>query len=559
MDRSKEFQVVIDNAYTKRQFIKKTQEDFEEAYDKHQAWLSGSQDGIQIDWVGVDLSDISFPAEANLEKIRIKDSNLYGAELEGVKLLDANLSGTNLSGANLSGANLISVDFREANLVRTNFAEADLRLALLGLADLAGANLEKADLEKAFLVQANLENANLSNTNLERANFEKARLVDGILVRANLFNATLIGANLEGAKLIGADIIEANLYGANLEGANLEKADLSHSVLENIRLSETILKEANLEGVNFSNSDLRSSDFRGANFSGSDLRNSDLRNSDLRGADLTRANLEGANMEGANMEGANLDMTYHDAILSWSSREIRNNFTIEIEKLQQERLKLLRDKNASEFEIEKNKKQIEILIKEIEEKTKSGQILTRINSIFLKLDQDITADIKEEATRLKRMFGGYYIFTAIFLGALIAVWLRFYCVLDDYIVDSQLKMDMFTFWINISPSVLLISLMVLCIYQAHKCQRQLLSLREFLYNHQLIRGNLSSIISINGEENIAKSVEKVSAMFEGWASSLIKSNINIGDIESVKNDIEKKDVAINEKTIDLIKELIKKI
>ena len=153
--------------------------------------------------------------QANLCRLDLFMSFLFGANFA-----DANLERVNLIDANLARAHLIGTNLEETKLVHTN--------------------LRKATLEKA-----NLRGADLSDANLKMANLEGAHLERADLSRVNFTEAFLVKAHLEGAMLQGAGLEEARLGYANLEGAQLNEV---HS-LERARFFETILKDTDFDGA----------------------------------------------------------------------------------------------------------------------------------------------------------------------------------------------------------------------------------------------------------------------------------------------------------------------
>lgn len=163
-----------------------------------------------------------------------------GGVVERMRLTEAFLKGANLAGAQL----------RKADLWGADLERAILREALLQGASLAGADLRAADLERADLTEADLRGCSLQEADLERAHLE----------RADLRGASLNGADLQYAGLAGSDLQRANFTGANLRGANLEGADLRGA-----NLCDANLRGANLEGANLHDVELEGTDLLGAN------------------------------------------------------------------------------------------------------------------------------------------------------------------------------------------------------------------------------------------------------------------------------------------------------
>jgi uncharacterized protein YjbI with pentapeptide repeats len=218
---------------------------------KPRGWTAGEEDSDGV-------------TGANLNRLRLRYIQGYGAFL-----VKARLWRTDLRNAYLSEA-----DLREANL-----RQADLRFAVLDRARLAHAALPEADLRNANLDRADLRNANLSFTALS-----ETTLLDATLDGANLYKSDLHSASLQRASLRKADLREANL-----EYSNLTMANLAESYLASTKLNSVRLKSANLSKAILTDADLRKADLSGAL----------LGNAVLQGTDLTGANLHGADLRGA--------------------------------------------------------------------------------------------------------------------------------------------------------------------------------------------------------------------------------------------------------------------
>jgi uncharacterized protein YjbI with pentapeptide repeats len=215
------------------------------------------------DWSGKD-EEVSDVKGANLNRLKLRYIQAYGAFFAKARLWQADLRNAYLSEA----------DLREANL-----RQADLRFVVLDRAKMAHASLQEADLRNANLNRANLKEANLSSSVLSGAT-----LLDATLDSASFYKADLRGALLQRASLKQADLREANF-----ENANLTMANLQESYLTSTKLSSALLKQADLSLAILTEADMRKVDLSGA----------DLQGAILRGADITGANLQGANLHGA--------------------------------------------------------------------------------------------------------------------------------------------------------------------------------------------------------------------------------------------------------------------
>lgn len=194
-------------------------------------------------------------------------------------------------GANLNRLRLRYIQGYGAFFVKARLWQADLRNAFLTEADLREANLRQADLRNAILDRARLTRAALPEANLASTNLDRSDLRETNLSFAVLADATLLDANLDGANLYKVDA-----HGASLQRATLRKTDLR----------EAILEAANLVSANLSQSYLVSTNLRGARLNNADLSAAILTDASLRNADLSGAVLHGSVLGGADFGGANL-------------------------------------------------------------------------------------------------------------------------------------------------------------------------------------------------------------------------------------------------------------
>ena len=149
--------------------MKITQQEFKNALELHEKWLSNEPDGVKLDLRHADLSDVD-----------LTWANLSGADLSGVDLKYANLKDANLRFANLNGANLRHANLSGADLSGSYMKRAILIGSILRHSDLSGANLRGADLS-----WANLNYANLSGADLRWANTINTEGLDVICVQLN--------------------------------------------------------------------------------------------------------------------------------------------------------------------------------------------------------------------------------------------------------------------------------------------------------------------------------------------------------------------------------------
>ena len=236
-------------------------------------WAAGYNPFAQVTETDVSTKPPAW-AGRDAEISQVKGANLNGLKLRYVQAYGAFFAKARLWKADLRNANLAEADLREANL-----READMQFAVLDHAKLARASLQEADLRNANLNRSDLQGANLTS-----AAISGATLLDSTLDGANLYKTDLRNASLQRASLKQADLREANLENANLTMANLQEAYLTSTKLGNARLNQA--------------------DFSLAILTDADLRKSDLSGADLRGAILRGADLAGANLQDANLRGA---------------------------------------------------------------------------------------------------------------------------------------------------------------------------------------------------------------------------------------------------------------
>jgi uncharacterized protein YjbI with pentapeptide repeats len=204
-----------------------------------------------------------------------------------------------VKGANLNRLRLRYIQAYGAFLVKAHLWRTDLRNAYLSEADLREANLRQVDLRFAVLDRARLARAALPEADLRNANLDRADLHDANLSFAVLSEATLLDAALDGANLYKSD-----LHSDLLQRASLKKADLREANLENSNLTMANLGESYLISTNLSNARLKNADFSKAILTDADMRKSDLSGALLQGAVLRGADLSGANLQGADLRGA---------------------------------------------------------------------------------------------------------------------------------------------------------------------------------------------------------------------------------------------------------------
>jgi uncharacterized protein YjbI with pentapeptide repeats len=224
-----------------------------------------------------------------------------------------------VSGANLNRLRLRYIQAYGAFLVKAHLWRTDLRNAYLSEADLREANLRQVDLQFAVLDRARLARAALPEADLRNANLDRADLRDANMSFALLSEATLLDAALDGANLYKSDLHSTSLQRASLKQADLREANLEDSNLTMANLAESYLISTNLSNARLNSANFSKAILTDANLQKSDLSGALLQGSVLRGADLGGANLQGADLRGAegltaaqlcaatNLRGAQLD------------------------------------------------------------------------------------------------------------------------------------------------------------------------------------------------------------------------------------------------------------
>jgi len=119
---------------------------------------------------------------ADLQRARLRGSNLSSANMAGANLRKAELQFVNLSGANLIGADLDMAKLYSASFVRTRLTNgatlrrADLSFAKLFETDLQEADLSEALLNRAVFVRCNMESVNMTSVNCRYSTFAEMDL-----------------------------------------------------------------------------------------------------------------------------------------------------------------------------------------------------------------------------------------------------------------------------------------------------------------------------------------------------------------------------------------------
>jgi len=297
-----------------------TQEELNKTLDLHEAWLSGSEGGIQANLNNKRLMDLNFSgrrlSKATFTNACLSKSNFQGAELIEADLTKAKLFHANLTKANLEKALMLGCQFENADLTGANLQDAQLNNAHLGNATLKNTNLSGANLENSVIEQREFKGFNFSKANLKLVNFNNADLSEADFSNATLHETQFNSANLTKAVFTGADLTNAILQNANLTEAilieaNLEEAQLHSANLNNAKLQKANLKTTKLYFATLTNANLNGVTAQDANFQGADLEDAKLIN-----ADLTSANLDEGAKDGKSIKTKLINVNLTGAIIS---------------------------------------------------------------------------------------------------------------------------------------------------------------------------------------------------------------------------------------------------
>ncbi|MFG5859423.1 pentapeptide repeat-containing protein [Dysgonomonas sp. Shenzhen-Wh21] len=431
---------------------------------------------------------------------------LYSDGVEGEK---ANLS-------NVDFTNLIipkNLNLTEANLDKTNFSKADLSDATFSKANLAESDLSYTNLKNVDFAGANLTYANLSGSNIRESDLFKANLS-----YANLSHANLTGADLSKSTLINADLSNALLIGTILKGTDLTHANLKDVNLRRVNLSDAILSEPDLQQKSVADS--------------------------MRKINALR-----------NSSSSTTQSIYNEYII--------NNYYDEIKKLEKERLSLIASAENKDAELEANKEhlnKLKIELQEREELFKNTIEKINVHNIdrAFKTLIDSGLELDKEVLLLRNMIRWYFGGVIGCIILLLCVWAHFFYKVESFIpTDHHSNINLLDIWVNLSPSVLLVGLLLFFIYQIHKCQRHKVILKKLLYKPNQIKGILEAYIYISG--NNETSNIQINKVLDDYVCHIINHDIDTDKEESRLKETDKKDASTNEQLLNIITEVIKKV
>lgn len=309
----------------------------------------------------------------------------------------------------------------------------------------------------------------------------QANLKHAILIGSKICNNKLINPNFQRTILKYADLQETEFHKGIFSYANLENTILTGSILRNSNFDNSDLKKANLDNSDcqysrFINADLYEASLKNADFSNSNLERANLVSSDMRYTNFTAANLNNSAIsasrtEGAIFEGAKMYDVFNAGIINPSNakeQELLRSYENKINQLEHERMNLTLDADNKGAELEKNKEKIELLTKELN--SKKLEIRNRLeepnindlNRAFVTI-KNAGADLDKEVNRLSYLFRGYVSGAIISFILAFLVWYRF-------IYYSSEITTIFNAWIYLSPSIILIGIIGICIGRNYRIE-----------------------------------------------------------------------------------------
>ena len=144
-------------------------ESFDYKNSKRPVWVDGIADDAHIEIRStfdryleklLHFFEIPFDAESTYYSgINLKTANLEGANLQNVKLVESNMRFSNLNNVNAQNGNFAGTNFHYALLNNSNFSNSDFSHAMLYLAEMQNANFSGADLSFANLCDFNTDTA----------------------------------------------------------------------------------------------------------------------------------------------------------------------------------------------------------------------------------------------------------------------------------------------------------------------------------------------------------------------------------------------------------------
>lgn len=193
---------------------------------------------------------------AIVDKIRIRDIEMIGADLVNAELSNLQADRLNLRSANMCGAKLRASYLGYCLLEGATFEDADFTDAVLRMCRLdrgqgAGACFNNARIEDSTAKGACLPRVAMKGAKLTETSFERAILREAVLDSAVGDGMEFRGADLNSASLISVEFNDADFRGADLRSANLSKGCFRDADFRGALLDGTLFESADLYGAVF--------------------------------------------------------------------------------------------------------------------------------------------------------------------------------------------------------------------------------------------------------------------------------------------------------------------
>lgn len=429
-----------------------TQEEFEDIYEKHQLWLSDSQQGKKADLSYKDLSNIDLaPIERKKQKsnfLRLIPIVLNYAILDHACLRGLSGKSIHLKGASLISTNLIEISFQQSNFESANLTHADL----------TGAMLPNAQFTNARLINSNFTFAKLINAKFNKTIIDKSVFTNADLSKATIDEAFWMDARLDGVIFSESSIPQSKKLWFMKRGAEIVKdlenpfySNNSLEFMERSHLYETqkLVKKLETDKI---------------------TAEEKLREQSIELGDLEQK--------------LRLHSSINDtqkAILQKTIDTLKND----IEKAKVEAIE--KDK-----QIEAVKKAAEEKVKEIEQRGKD--IEDGLGEAFNGLSS-ADDEIKPEIDKLNGLFLGFTFLAILLFFILAGIWaIAFHDLHGQEIQISRI-------WIYTAPSLITVGFIWASILQVNRAQRLLISIRNDNKKYKIIKLALEGYYKVENKLN----------------------------------------------------------
>jgi len=277
----------------------------------------------------LDLSGLNLSNSRLLEKSRLQNVNLGGANLSQSSLAEAQLENVNLrsasmAGANLSNAKLSRVDLSDANLDRSQLYLSKINDASLDRTSLVGANLRGSTFKTVRGQNTTFTQANMSGVHVKKSEFKNAQF-NGV----NLENASLY-ANVydsEFSQVSGKNVRLDGIFRRNrFHQTDLSKAHLKGVSAES-QFSSTSLENARLNGLDFSDNTILNANLDRTQWENVRAKNLLVNNAWLRHADIANSNLEDSKLNDVDLQETLLKENTLDRA-RWANTALSNTYLL---------------------------------------------------------------------------------------------------------------------------------------------------------------------------------------------------------------------------------------